>query len=860
MKLKLLLSDNWKLKDYNVGEARDLEIASPDYIDYFWMTTKVPGDVHSTLIERGIIDDPFFGHNDQKCRWVEEKVWWYRTTFTWDDTLEVNERMELVFDGLDTFATVYLNGVELGSTDNMFIGHTFEVTRELKRGKNVLAVKIDPVALHAESKKQYVWSGFSKKRVWTRKAQSHFGWDWGPRLVCAGIWREVHLVKRSRAHVDHVFARTAAIAAEAKEAVVDVTVDIRTYERSRAHGYSVCAELLDADGRAVARQTAPLEGSAAYVQDGARSAFALSSELQLKVLNPQLWWTHDLGDPYLYRLRISLLAGDVLLDEYEQQLGIRTVELQLHDEKGEHAFTFVLNGVKLFAKGANWIPIDSFIAAVPDQRYTNLIEMSKAANMNMLRVWGGGIYERDIFYDECDRLGLLVWQDFMFACALYPDYNRNFMDNVRREIEAVVKRLRSRTCLALWCGNNENDWLYEALHASGEIPHPFYGEKIYHEMMPALLEQLDPSRLFWPSSPYGGNDHNSRDVGDTHNWQVWHGNIEPRQFGEPQLQDYSVEGLSFKKFKGDTTKFASEFGMHASSNRYTLQRNIPEREFVFGSEEMMYRNKDIHHPKGVLLMEGYTGVPRDIEEYMNYSMLTQAEGLKYGIEHYRRNKPETSGALYWQLNDCWPGTSWSVIDYYGLPKAAYHYSRKFFAPVLLTIDHDAGSNLKLWVLNDKLEAYNDSIELLVYRMDGGLASRRLYEVNIAPNSKQMIEELQEADILAGEEPTKVVIVMRSASGLTEDNFYYMRDQREMILETAQLQVEVSEQEACSGTLRIRTDRFARMVKIELDSPWVVIEDNFFDLLPGQDRVIRISHPNGDLIPWDSLRVSALNTK
>lgn len=861
MSLKQSLSNNWKLKDFHIGETPDLEVASPDYVDYFWITTKVPGDVHSTLIERGIIDDPFFGHHDQKCRWVEEKVWWYRTTFEWDDTLEANERMELAFEGLDTFATIYLNGVELGSTDNMFIGHTFEVTRELKRGKNVLAVKLDPVALHVDSKKQYVWSGFSKKRVWTRKAQSHYGWDWGPRLVCAGIWREVHLIKRSRAYVDHVFARTASIDAAAKQAVVDVTVDIHTHERARADSgsYTICAELWDAEGRAVARQSIPLEGATAqYVQDGACSAYALSGELQLQVANPQLWWTHDLGDPYLYRLHITLLLNDEPLDEYEQLLGIRTVELKLQDDKGDHAFTFILNGIKLFAKGANWIPIDSFIASTSDQRYRNLIQMSKAANMNMLRVWGGGIYERDIFYDECDRLGLLVWQDFMFACALYPDYNRNFMNNVRREIEAVVKRLRSRTCLALWCGNNENDWLYEALHASGEITTPFYGEKIYHEMMPALLEQLDPTRLFWPSSPYGGNDHNSRDVGDTHNWQVWHGNIEPRQFGEPQLQDYSVEGLSFKKFKEDTTRFASEFGMHASSNRYTLQRNIPEHEFYYGSEEMMYRNKDIHHPKGVLLMEGYTGVPRDIEEYMNYSMLTQAEGLKYGIEHYRRNKPETSGALYWQLNDCWPGTSWSVIDYYGLPKAAYHYSRKFYAPILLTIDHDAGSNLKLWVLNDRLEAYSDQIELLVYRLDGELVHRRSYDVNVAPNSKQFIEEMAEAAILEGDDPAKVTVVLRSTTGLTEDNFYYLRDQKDLSLAEAKLHVNLVESQAASGILQVRTNQLARMVKIELDSPWIVMDDNFFDLLPGQERTIKISHPNDEPIPWDTLRVTALN--
>ncbi|WP_258168108.1 hypothetical protein [Paenibacillus sp. AR247] len=360
----------------------------------------------------------------------------------------------------------------------------------------------------------------------------------------------------------------------------------------------------------------------------------------------------------------------------------------------------------------------------------------------------------------------------MFACALYPDYNRNFMDNVAKEVQQVVKRLRSRTCLALWCGNNENDWLYEALHASGNIPHPFYGEKINHELMPALLEQLDPSRTFWPSSPYGGNDHNSREEGDTHNWQVWHGNIEPRVFGEPQLQDYSVEGLSFKKFKEDRTKFASEFGMHASANLYTLKRNVPQTELMLGSAEMMNRNKDINHLKGVMLMEGYTGIPGNLEEYIDFSMLTQAEGLKYGIEHYRRNKPETSGALFWQFNDCWPGTSWSVIDYYGLPKAAYHYARKFYHPLLLTAEYTPGdAELVLWGVNDTRKTVSKTAELVVYGLDGRQVYARTFAAEIEACGKQRIAVVKLDDLLQGLDAAEAVCVVRWMDGCGEENFY-----------------------------------------------------------------------------------------
>ncbi|MDP4085320.1 MAG: glycoside hydrolase family 2 protein [Bacillota bacterium] len=830
------LNDNWKLRQFDVGAFRDLEVASPEYVDYFWMTTSVPGDVHSTLINRKLIEDPFYGHNDLKCQWIEEKVWWYRNTFVFNENMTKDDRYELIFEGLDTFATVYLNGVELGSTENMFISHTFEATRELKKGKNVLAIKFDPIHIHVGDKVQYYWSGFSKKRIWTRKAQSHYGWDWGPRLVAVGIWKEVHLEKRTCAKIDHIFAKTNSISKE--KAIVEVEIEVNPHIKDK--NYEAFVNL-------------------SYGEERFSTSFNFDrnkANAVLEVDNPKLWWTHDIGIPHLYRLKVELFADGVKIEERKEDFGIRTIEVLRKDEDGDHCFTFVLNGEKVFAKGANWIPIDSFIGAVPDSRYKHLIKMSKDANMNMLRVWGGGIYEKDVFYKECNRLGILVWQDFMFSCALYPDYNKNFMVNVKEEIIHVVKRLRNHPCLAIWCGNNENDWLYETLFSSGEITHPFYGEKIYHELMPKLLENLDPTRLFWPSSPFGGNDHNSREEGDTHNWQVWHGNIEPRKFGEPQRVNYSIEGLTFKNFKKDTTKFASEFGMHASSNRYTLERNIPKEQFFWGSEELAYRNKDIHHPKGILLMEGYTGVPKDLEEYISFSMLTQAEGLKYGIEHYRRNKPHTSGALFWQLNDCWPGTSWSVIDYYLLPKASYHYARKFYSPILLALDYELGTDIKVWVVNDRLEAYNDTIELVVYQLNGEKVFSKEWTVSTEANVSKHVATVIEQEALNGLYPDEAVMVIRSTNNKTYENFYYFRDQKDMKLQESELTVIVDQE---NNELTISTDSLARMVTIEMDIEQLVIEDNFFDVLPNVRKTIKVHQAEGKDVPWDTLRVKAINS-
>lgn len=577
--------------------------------------------------------------------------------------------------------------------------------------------------------------------------------------------------------------------------------------------------------------------------------------ITLNIDNPKLWWTHDLGEPHLYQLAVVLKWEDEVLDIYETEIGIRTIEVMQRDREGNRRFTFVLNGVEMFAKGANWIPVDSFLGSAPESRYRHLVQLAKEANMNMLRVWGGGIYEKDVFYQECNRQGILVWQDFMFACALYPDYNRDYMENVRQEVVSVVKRLRNHPSVALWCGNNENDWLYEVERAAGNIRTPFYGEKIYHELIPELLEELDPSRFYWPSSPYGGNDHNSAEEGDRHNWQVWHGNIEPRRFGQNLGQNISVEGVSFRNYKKDHTRFCSEFGMHASANRYTLEKNMPEGAFYWGSDELAYRNKDYHHIKGILLMEGYTGIPNNIEEYMNYSMLTQAEGLKYGMEHYRRNKPQTSGALIWQLNDCWPGTSWSMIDYYLLPKASYYYSKKFNAPLLYTLEHDPGDDLHLWVVNDRLEEVRDTLVFEVFRFNGEIVYSKEFLIHVKGNASLPIASLSEAEVLQGELAEQVVVRLRSLNKKAEENYYYLRNHKDLQLPKAKLQVNVMPEKQ---EVEILTDCFARFVKLELPAEKIVFSDNFFDLLPSERKMIKIRHLDGQAVSLDGLSVSAIN--
>ncbi|MHA7963833.1 beta-mannosidase [Paenibacillus sp. CAU 1782] len=835
----------WRLQGFDVGQAKPLEMASPGLDDRFWITAAVPGDVHTALMERGLIDHPYFGHNDAKSRWVEDKEWWYRLQFDYELEQGGHERHELVFDGLDTFATVYVNGLEIGKTDNMLMGHHFDVTRVLQNGKNCIAVKFDPLFLHNRDKLQFQWSSYTKERPWLRKAAMNFGWDWGPRMVTSGIWGKVSLKRYSGAKLKNVRVRSTSI--EEHKAVVTIDAEVKTYAGKR-EGLECAVSILDKKGREVASGNALVQKGSAFVE--------------LAVDNPELWWTHDLGEPYLYRVETELRSEGGSLDRHSASIGIRSLELQLQEEDGKPSFAFVLNGVRLFAKGANWIPVDHFIGAAPDQRYRDLVKLSVDANMNMLRVWGGGIYEKDVFYESCDELGVLVWQDFAFANALFPDFNRDFMDNVRREVRYNVRRLRNHASLALWCGNNEIDWLYDMKSSGGDITCPFYGETIYHELIPEELAALDGERPYWPSSPFGGNDANDPEIGDRHNWQVWHGSVYPRRMGEAPLLDYSIQGVTFKNYKKDFTLFSSEFGMHASANRYTLEKNIPAGQFYWGSVEMAYRNKDTNHQKGILLMEGYTGIPQNIEEYMNYSMLTQAEGLKYGIEHYRRNKARTSGALIWQLNDSWPGTSWSLIDYELLPKASYFYARKFFAPLLLTLEHEPGEPLKVWVVNDHLNDFNGTVRLEVADFGGESLFAAEFDAKVGGNCAVLIGSVNESEVLGGMDASAVFVTLTASTDKGEaldelTNIYYLRDHKELQLPVAQLEFSV---DTVEQTVTVKAMKgLARLVKLELPLGNVRFSDNFFDLAAGQQKTIHLSLPGGEEQRIAEVRVSAINS-
>ncbi|MBV9616760.1 MAG: glycoside hydrolase family 2 protein, partial [Ktedonobacteraceae bacterium] len=735
--------DIWKLKDFAPGAGKTLSVFAEQFNTDDWIDITVPGDVHQALIERGRIEDPFYDRNEDKCAWMEKREWWYRITFeSHEKPLLTDERLLLVFQGLDTFATIWLNGEELGKNANMFHEAVFDISHHLRTDEpNTLALCFHPPLQQAEKASFESW-GRNPERAAMRKAQFGYGWDWGPRLPTIGIWRPVVLRRQRYATIQDIHFSTLEINAHSNKALVAVQVEIERFGGDQELDLNIALFLPDSPvgTTAAAEQTVTLQESGTH----------LSATMYMEVENPLLWWTHDLGQPALYTLRTTLSLNGNQLEQQQQEVGIRTLELDQSpdpDEPGTRFFRFVLNGVPIFARGANWIPAHSFVGALKADRYAMLLGTAQEANMNMLRVWGGGIYEHDVFYELCNRSGILVWQDFMFACAMYPENNSSFVDEVDAEARYQVRRLRNHPCLALWCGNNENQWI----HDRGNWNKPDFalpGSLYYNKILPQIVKELDGKTPYWPGSPYGGNDYNSVDDGDLHNWQVWHGNV-PRHFGEKATVDQSPQGVSFLHYAEDRGRFISEFGMHASPVYETLRRNIPTDQLYHHSPSMDHHNKDNPKNKGDNLMVTVTGLPNTLEQYIDYSMITQAEGLKFGIEHYRQRKPHCSGTLIWQLNDCWPVLSWSIVDYYGFGKAGYFYAKRAYAPMLASFKALNDGGVELWVTNDTLSAINDTLSIKAGNFASGTIWEENCQIRVGANSNQIVWHSLAGKITAG---------------------------------------------------------------------------------------------------------------
>ncbi|MFW6118756.1 MAG: beta-mannosidase [Planctomycetota bacterium] len=772
----------------------------------------VPGDVHLDLMAAGLLDEPLYGRNALECRWMERVDWWYARRFHLPAD-RIRHHTELVFAGLDTTADVWLNGRHLGSSSNAHVSHVFDVSKAVQPGMNRVVVRVDAGVRAAEDREveRYLMNtaGEELPRMWIRKPQFTFQWDWAPRLLTCGIWRDVELCSYDALALRDVALRT----------------DLQSDGSARIEALAEVENF--SDGPVPADLAVALnrgdEQRLTLGQDLQPGMTELTGELILD--DPDLWWPRPLGQPSLYDVSVVLHADGELADSRAFRYGIREVEL-IQDDLGEEgtSFAIAVNGQKVFCKGANWVPADSLIARVSPAKYRTLVSAAAEANFNMLRIWGGGIYEDDLFYDLCDEYGILVWQDFMFSCTYYPDDDPHFMARVRDEAEKAVRRLRNHPSLALWCGNNENQWIHYQRRQGGGAADRCYGERIYDDLLPRACDALDPGRPYWPSSPYGGDDPNSQWAGDRHNWDV------------TILAPTIDERVDYGRYAEDRSKFMSEFGVIGPPHLDTLRRYLPPDQVERDSDVWAFRTNRFE--KGTLraALERYWKPVDELSlgEYVRAGQVVQAEALKFALEHWRRRKFDTAGALFWMYADCWGEVGWTVIDYYLSRKPSYWAVRRAFSPTLVSLV-DEGDEVAVWLVNDRLHDVDGELTAGWLNLMTGDLELDESPARAPANGAVRVHTLDRPDGPAG----RWMALARFESGgeVLSRNRLFLTGFRFNELELPEAHVTCEPVEE-GKALRLESDNFAWHVHI--DAPrGVRPDDNDFDMLPGEVRLIPV---------------------
>ncbi len=668
---KTELNRGWTLS-CNVAGRRDLPAEIP---------AQVPGCVHLDLLANRLIPDPYLDVNEITNDWIGKEDWTYRCSF--DAAPDAGKVQGLVFEGLDTVATIVLNGEELGRTFNMHRTYRFDVSERLKQGANELVVTFrSPYAYGAEMEAHYGYrpNNYPGPGNLMRKMACNFGWDWGPTLVTSGIWNPVRLESWERARLAET--RVSATLAGG-EGLVTVRARI---ERRDGAGAKIVASI----------------AGVSHVAELAEGADAV--EFQLTVPAPQIWWPHHLGEQPLYPLLVELRnsVSDDLLDSYSKQIGFRSVRLDTAPDEQGSAFTFVINDVPLFLCGANWIPDDCFPPRVTAERYASQIEEAKAANINLLRVWGGGIFERDEFYETCDRAGMLVWQDFLFACASYPE-EEPLHSEVEAEVRDNVVRLMPHPSLIVWNGNNENiwgfdEWGWRPIIKAGVS----WGLGYYLDVLPKLCAELDPDRPYYPGSPYSGTmeiEPNADEHGCKHIWDVWN-------------------DVGYEVYRNYIPRFCSEFGWQAPPNWATIEESVHDTPLTPVSNGVFHHQKATQgNDKLIRGLAGHLPVPRTMDDWHFATQLNQARAIRFAIEHMRSHRAICKGAVVWQFNDCWPVTSWAALDSAGRRKPLWYAMQQAFDPRLLTIQPRNGG-LAAVAVNERTLFWRAKISGKRLRLDG----------------------------------------------------------------------------------------------------------------------------------------------
>ena len=803
------------------------------------LTATVPGHVHVDLARAGVILDPFWRDQADQCQWVEDWDWQYEREFDVPQEFALDWNV-LEFSGLDTYATIELNGQEIAKTSNMFVPHRFDVTGKLKAGTNKLRVRFTSVKKATEGKPldRYPAAFNTPERVHVRRMQCTFHWDWVNRFVSAGIWRPVTLYSYDRGYIDDVYVYTKSIGETSAAVAVRVEIDKKTSEPLKSR-----VEIKDPEGRTVWADTVAIREN--------------TLRLTVDVPDAKLWWPNGSGEQPLYSCTVALIdSAGKELDSKQVTFGIRTIRIeQIQDRPGtpEHAttmairdsdptdksgdrpgssFAVIVNGKRVFCKGGNWVPADPFPSTITPERYDRLIWLAKEANINLLRCWGGGIYEPDAFFDACDRYGVMVSQDFQMACANYPEDDPDFMDQLRKEFPLAIRSLRNHPSLAWWSGDNEC-----GMHGDArDLDYP--GRKIADEITGPLLHDLDPSRDFMLTSPYGGSPNNTRTVGDSHCSAA---------FDLATVSDEEFKAVDYReRINNLYARFISEYAVFSAPPMRSLLKFMTAEDIAnpdtymweYRTKNNPYMSMTIHEMLQAVAQRLF-GTSGSIDMQVRKMEYVGYELVRLAVENARRRKPYCNGIQFWMYNDCWPASGWSMVDYYGFPKAGYYAMRRTSKPVIASIE-GCKDVYRIFVCNDQFVPASGELRVYVQPWTGGPVWETTKAFTVPEGVSQPVLEIDRKDLEQHLGLDTTLVCEIEGDFGSDRAFYYPGIPCEMDLPPATLTVEAIGN-GTSGELKISTDNYARVVSIDVD---LDLSDNYFDLLPGETKVVRWSVPHG----------------
>jgi len=782
----------------------------------------VPGDVTLDLYENGVIDNPYYGLNHRDLHWITDMDFLYENKFSVSDEIFNSEEILLEFDGIDTFAEIYLNGTLLGKCDNMFLQYSYSVKELVKKDGNVLRVKLLSTTRKMDAIDDKGFFGvFNTKRLFIRKAQCHFGWDWAPDMPGYGIWGDVR------------------ITGVAKKRIADVT-----YKVSNDGNVSLIAELnysirpqVDFNGKTIVEHNvehqddelrftvATHPGKGLFASNAKTCTYKISGRknfANLKVDEPQLWWPSGYGEQPLYSYRVELLHKGEVVDAVEGRLAFRTVELvQKPIDEKTMGYKFFINGKEIFIKGSNWVPAECFIGCIKDGKYEMLIDRAVEANFNMLRVWGGGIYEKDVFYDLCDEKGIMVWQDIMLACADIPETDEAFVENMKKEVEYQVKRLRNHPSLVYWCGGNEKTGTYGL-----QICH---GDYFVDVVLRGIITNLDDSRPYARQSPCSITDiGNDKTSGESHA-----GSFEA-------ALDAGIENYR-ELVSGTDVPFISECAIMGPSSKETIEKIFPEDKLWPMNEYWDDRLMD--NPYASILMtfakrEDYYasalyGASDNVEQFIAKGMTVHAETLRAEIEYARANKERCGGFMNWMFSEIWPSATWAVVDYYGEGKQAYYQMQKSYAPILLTFVQKKGGMTALTVVNDTLKAFKAKVVYGLKKLNGKTVWKRSASFNVAENG---VEQLPINGEIAY--PDTYLFAEAKINGQTHSTVYSFDMWHTCAFKSKYGYKATKTDDGLAITFKAKT--FVKGVTLRLpDNYKYTFSENYFDLQAGEKKTVYI---------------------